>query len=94
MLDIVASYHCIQSQGKLKNKTWENGKKTIFEPDSGPNSGCHFFPPPKNLGLSLTKYYGLVLSCTISEKTNGPVLSKLNEGRTDWRTDGPERFIS
>ena len=27
MLDIVASYHCMQFQGKLMNQTWENGKK-------------------------------------------------------------------
>ena len=27
MLDIVASYHCMQFQGKLINQTWENGKK-------------------------------------------------------------------
>ena len=32
MLDIVASYHCIQFLGKLMNQTWENGKKPSFEP--------------------------------------------------------------
>ena len=36
MLDIVASYHCMQLQGKLKNQTRENGKKTSFRPDFGP----------------------------------------------------------
>ena len=36
MLDIVASYHCMQSQGKLMNKTWENDKKPSFGPDFGP----------------------------------------------------------
>ena len=30
MLDIVASYHCMQFQGKLKNQTWETGKKTLL----------------------------------------------------------------
>ena len=95
MLDIVASYqlYAISRRTKEPNlRKWQ--KKTSFRSDSGPNPGCHFFFPPKNLGLSVTKYYGLLLSCTISEKTNGSVLSKLNEGRTDWRTDGPERFIS
>ena len=36
MLDIVASYHCMQSQGKLKNQPWENGKKPSFETNFGP----------------------------------------------------------
>ena len=30
MLDIVASYHCMQFHGKLKNQTWETGKKTLL----------------------------------------------------------------
>ena len=38
MLDIVASYHCMQFQGKLMNQTWENSKKPIFGPDFGPFS--------------------------------------------------------
>ena len=29
---IVASYHCMQLQGKLIKQTWENGKKPSFEP--------------------------------------------------------------
>ena len=33
MLDIVASYHCMQFQGKLINQTWENNKKPSFGPD-------------------------------------------------------------
>ena len=36
MLDIVASYHCMEFQGKLMNQTWENSKKTNFGPDLGP----------------------------------------------------------
>ena len=36
MLDIVASYHCMQFQGKLMNQTWENDKKPSFVPDFGP----------------------------------------------------------
>ena len=42
MLDIVASYHCMQIQGKLMNKTGKNDKKPSFGPDFG------FFDP--NLG--------------------------------------------
>ena len=47
MLDIVASYHCMQFQGLLTNQTWENGKKPSFGTDFvpfGPNLGPkHFF---------------------------------------------------
>ena len=47
MLDIVASYHCIQLQGKLMIQTQENGTKTHFGCDLGPlgpNLGCPFSP--------------------------------------------------
>ena len=30
MLDIIASYHCMQFQGKLKKQTWENGKNPVL----------------------------------------------------------------
>ena len=46
MLQIVASYNCMQFQGKLMNKTWENGKKPSFGPNYdpvGPNLGRQFF---------------------------------------------------
>ena len=36
MLDIVASYRCMQFQGKLTNQTWENGKKPSFRADFSP----------------------------------------------------------
>ena len=36
MLDIVASYHCMQFQGKLMNQTCENGKKPILGTDFSP----------------------------------------------------------
>ena len=42
MLDINASYHCMQFQGKLMNQTWENDKK--------PNSGPDYGPFAENLG--------------------------------------------
>ena len=42
MLDINASYHCVQFQGKLMNQTWENDQKSSF----GPNFGSFIF---KNL---------------------------------------------
>ena len=46
MLEIVASYHCMQFQRKLMNQTWENSKKPSFGPDFGPicpNLGYQIF---------------------------------------------------
>ena len=46
ILDIVASYHCMEFQGKLTNQTWENGKKPSFVTDfdtCGPNLGPKYF---------------------------------------------------
>ena len=46
MLDIVASYHCMQIQRKLLNQNWEYDKKSSFGPDFGPfgpNSATIFF---------------------------------------------------
>ena len=57
MLDIVASYHCIQFQGKLMIQTQENDKKTHLRPDLGwldPNLGRQVF--------LITLYLNIVLS--------------------------------
>ena len=46
MLETVASYRCMQFQGKRMNQTWENGKKLNFEPDFGlfgPDLGTQIF---------------------------------------------------
>ena len=67
MLNIVASYHCIQFQGKLMIQTQENGEKPHFGPDLGllgPKSGREFFFL-KNLASSVTRYHGQLSSCTI-----------------------------
>ena len=81
MLDIVTSYDCMQFQEKLMIQTQENGEKPQFRPDLGP------FRPPKFffkiLALSVTRYHGQLLSCTISEKTKDPILRKLSDGRID-----------
>ena len=45
-----------------------------------PNSSCQFF---FNLALSDTRYHGQQSSCTISEKTNDPILRKLSDGQRD-----------
>ena len=48
-----------------------------------------WFGPPvfffKNLAASITKYH--LSSCTISEKTNGPILRKFSDGRTDGQIE-------
>ena len=44
----------------------------------------------KNLASSVTRYPGQLSSCTISKKTNDPILRKLSAERTDGRTDGRE----
>ena len=36
ILDIVASYLCMQFQEKLMNRTWENSQKPSFGPNFGP----------------------------------------------------------
>ena len=48
----------------------------------GPKFGLrkHFH---KNMVLPVTRYPGHLSSCTISEKTNNPVLRRLSEGHTD-----------
>ena len=40
----------------------------------------------KNLAPSVTRYHGQLSTCTISEKTNNPILRKLSDGRPDGRT--------
>ena len=52
----------------------------------GPNLGCqNFFS--KKLALSVTRYHGQLSQCTISEKTNAPILKKPSHGQTDRQTD-------
>ena len=50
-------------------------KKTYFAPDLGPlgpNLGHYFFF--QNQALSVTRYYGQLSSCKLSEKTNDSIL--------------------
>ena len=41
----------------------------------------------KNLASLVTRYHGQLSSCTISDKTNDPILRKLSDGWTDGQTD-------
>ena len=71
MLDIVASYHCMQFEGKLKNQTWENGeKKPSFGSNFGPSRPnsllqFSFFFFFKNLASSVFRYHNPVIQCLI-----------------------------
>ena len=83
----------MQFQGKLMNQTWENGKKPSFRPNLVHLTqiwAANFFFI--NLAPSVTRCYGQLSSCIISEKTNDPILRKLSDGWMDrWRdrwTDG------
>ena len=55
----------------------------------GSTSGHNFFFFfLKNLASSVLTYHGQLSSCTISEKTNDPILRKLSDGQTNGWTDG------
>ena len=79
----------MQFQGKLMTQTQENGEKPYFGPNLGSwaqiRDANFFF---KNLASSVTRYHGQLSSCTISKKTNNPILRKLSNGGTDGPTDG------
>ena len=72
MLDIIASYQCMQFQGKLMNQTLESDKKKLvlarFAPNLVPEN---FFSPL----LDVIHSYMLSLYAT-SRKTNKPNLRK------------------
>ena len=70
----------------------ENGKKPHLGHNLnllGPNSShrLFFFFFFKNLAPSVTRYYGQLSSCKISEKTNDPILRKFSDGWADRWTD-------
>ena len=73
MLYNVASYHCMQFQEKRFFSNFAHLAEI---------RAAIFFP--KNLAFSDTWYHDQLSSCTISEKTNDPVLKTLS----DWRTYG------
>ena len=85
MLDIVASFRCIQFQGKLMIQTQENGEKLHFSTTLGPlgQNSCHQFFFSKNLASSGTRYLGQLSSCFISGKTNDLILRKFSDRHTD-----------
>ena len=74
MLDIVASYHRIQFQGKLMIKTKENSEKPHFGPDLGPlgpNSSRQIF-----FIKLVVRHYSTLSASAIYRKINEPNLGK------------------
>ena len=70
-------------------QTQENSKTTSFwawfKP-VGPKFGQPIFFSKIWLHQSLYIIYGHLSSCTVSEKTNDPILIKFSEGRTERQT--------
>ena len=61
-------------------------EKNLVSGPFGPNLGRQhffFFFFFKNLALSVTRYHGQLSWCTLSEKTNDPILRKISDGQTD-----------
>ena len=76
MLNIVASYHCIQFQRKLMNQTWKNGQKHSARPDFHsfwPKFGPIFF-----LGFTSTRCYALLQAIIVHN-------SKENQWTKQWQ---------
>ena len=90
MLDTVASYHCVQFQGKLRklDKMAANLVSGRILGHLAQICAAIFFF--KNLSPSVTRYHSQLSSSVISEKTYDPTSRKLSGGRTDGRTDGRE----
>ena len=65
-------------------RRWQ--KPSFAPPPFGLNLDHQFFFF-QNLALSVIRYRGQLSSCTISEKTNGPILRKVNDGQTHELTD-------
>ena len=66
MLYIVASYHCMQFQGKVINQTWKNGKNPSFKPNFTPNLVQKMF----FVGFTSTTLYALlqaIIVCNFKE---------------------------
>ena len=85
MLDIVASYHCMQFQGKHMIQTQGNDQKTHFGPDLGPlgpNSGHQFFF--QNLASSVARYYSQQYQKKLMIQSRENLVT---DGRTDGQTD-------
>ena len=80
----LSSYPSLRKTYGLNSiKLWHH-----FGSDLGPwgsKLGCHSFS--KNLATSVTRYHGQLSWCTISEKTNDPILRKFSHRRANRQID-------
>ena len=79
----------MQFKEKIVDQTWEKSRKPNLGSNFGPfesNLGHQIFFL-KNLALSVTRYHGQLSLCTISNKTNDPILRKLSQWLADRQTD-------
>ena len=86
MLEIVASYRCIQFQGKLINQTWENGKKPSFRPHLAQIRTNNFFSSKTWLHQSLD----IMVNHQVQYQKKLMIQSWKNlvtDGRTDGQVD-------
>ena len=88
MLNIVASYHCRQFEGKLMIQTREKGEKPHFRPNLGPlgpHLGCQKFFQETGFVIHQISWSAIIMHNI--KKTNDQILRKVSDGRTDGRTD-------
>ena len=86
MLDIVASYCCMQFQGKLTNQTWENSKKPSSKPDFGLFLAQILSP---KFFLWVLPLLDVIHSCKLSLYA---ILGKTNEPKLRKSSFGPDFF--
>ena len=104
MLDIVASYHCIQFQGKLIIQSQEDGEKPHFGYNlgpTGPNSGqilfffFFFFKiwPPWSLDIMVSYHHVQYQEKLMIQSWENLVMDEWMNRWTDRGTDGQRRVI-
>ena len=103
MLDIIASYHRMQFQGKLKIQSQENGEKPHFGSNlgpSGPNSGhilffFFFFEiwPPWSLDIMVSYHHVQYQEKLMIQSWENLVIDERMNRWTDGGTDDQRRVI-
>ena len=89
MLNIVASYHCRQFEGKLMIQTREKGENLIL--DQIQALWAHIWAAKiffQKTGLVIHQISWSAIIMHNIKKTNDQILRKLSDGRTDGQTDG------
>ena len=96
LLDFVASYHCMQFQGKLINQIWENGRKPSFGPNFGPKFGLLNFLSKiwlrQSLDVMVSYHHIQYQKKLMIQSWENLVTDRQTDGQTDGQTEGWERF--